>query len=96
MTDRQWDGDDVPAVTVRQMVLNHEGRLVAVERHVERAAPALWDPRDGVVPRMQLVEDRQERIDAMFALVKWTLGFAGFGVALAILDIIGQAVGVLK
>ncbi len=78
------------------MVLDDHGRLVVVERFVARAEPALFDPRDGVVPRMQLVEDRQERIDAMVSLVRWTLGFAGLGVALAVLDILGQAAGLLK
>jgi hypothetical protein len=88
--------DDAPAVTVRQMVLDHQGRLVEVEGFVARAKPALWDPDSGLCPRVDVIERKQDRIDGMISLIRWTAAFAGAGTVLMVVDMIGQALGILK
>ena len=85
-----------PAVTIREMVLDHEGRLSSVERFVSRAEPTLFDQESGLVVIVrELVDARNER-EAQMRLIRWAVTFAGAGLLVGLANAVLQAAGVIK
>ncbi len=93
--DRRSDSD-VPALTVKDMVLDHDKRIFMIERFSARAEPLLFDSKTGLaVVVAELVEARNDR-EAQMRLIRWAVLFAGGGLGFTLISFAAQAAGLAK